>query len=117
MILAKGSKRSGKARAALNKPGALKRKTYLALTKGRARDGGFVANAPLRVGEDGRAAVGGDGAKDASTRVWPIATVDGPEARTLVAARLDAATIPPDSPHRADGGHPVRPGTRRTTRG
>ena len=36
-ILAKGSKRSGKARAALNKPGALKRKTHLALTKGRVR--------------------------------------------------------------------------------
>ena len=107
-ILAKGSKRSGKARAALNKPGALKRKTYLALTKGRVRDGGFVANAPLRVGEDGRAAVGGDGAKDASTRVWPIATVDGPEARTLVAARLDVAgRFHQIRAHCADEGHPV----------
>ena len=107
-ILAKGSKRSGKARAALNKPGALKRKTYLALVKGRVRDGGFAANAPLRVGEDGRAAIGGDGAKEASTRVWPIATVDGSEVRTLVAARLDVAgRFHQIRAHCAHEGHPV----------
>lgn len=107
-ILAKGSKRSGKARAALNKPGALKRKTYLALVKGRVRDGGFAANAPLRVGEDGRAAIGGDGAKEASTRVWPIATVDGSEVRTLVAARLDVAgRFHQIRAHCAHEGHPI----------
>jgi 23S rRNA-/tRNA-specific pseudouridylate synthase len=56
-LLAKGSKASAKARAALVRPGAEKRKTYLALLRGRVRDEGFVVTRRLRVGEDGRAEV------------------------------------------------------------
>ena len=56
-LLAKGSKASAKARAALVRPGAEKRKTYLALLRGRVENEGFVVNRRLRVGEDGRAEV------------------------------------------------------------
>ena len=58
-LLAKGSKASARVRAALAKPGAEKRKTYLALLRGRVKTGGFVADAPLRVGESGYAEVMG----------------------------------------------------------
>ena len=77
-ILAKGSKKSAKARHWLGKPGKTHAKTYLALVRGEVRAPGFVADQPLRVcGETGRAAVGGEGAKDARTRVHVLATVDG----------------------------------------
>ena len=94
-LLAKGSKASARVRAALAKPGAEKRKTYLALLRGRVKTGGFVANAPLRVGEDGYAEVMGctrrrssdfennsrrlfkkpTAFKNAETRVVPVAYV------------------------------------------
>ena len=94
-MLAKGSKASARVRAALAKPGAEKRKTYLALLRGRVKTGGFVANAPLRVGEDGYAEVMGctrrrssdfennsrrlfkkpTAFKNAETRVVPVAYV------------------------------------------
>ena len=35
----------------------------------------MVVEAPLRVGEDGRAVVGGEGAKHAATRFHPLAVV------------------------------------------
>ena len=54
-ILAKGSKASARVRAALSRPGADKRKTYLALLRGRVAGDGFAADAPLRVGADGYA--------------------------------------------------------------
>ena len=54
-LLAKGGKASTRVRAALSRPGAEKRKTYLALLRGRVAEEGFVADAPLRVGEDGYA--------------------------------------------------------------
>ena len=94
-LLAKGSKASARVRAALAKPGAEKRKTYLALLRGRVKTGGFVAAAPLRVGEDGYAEVMGctrrrssdfennsrrlfkkpTAFKNAETRVVPVAYV------------------------------------------
>ena len=67
-LLAKGSKASAKARAALVRPGAEKRKTYLALLRGRVRDEGFVVDRPLRVGEDGRAEVEVQTEKSVSVR-------------------------------------------------
>ena len=108
-LLAKGSKASARVRAALAKPGAEKRKTYLALLRGRVKTGGFVANAPLRVGEDGYAEVMGctrrrssdfennsrrlfkkpTAFKNAETRVVPVAYVprrrerDPPNPRTV----------------------------------
>jgi 23S rRNA-/tRNA-specific pseudouridylate synthase len=66
-LLAKGSKASARVRAALAKPGAEKRKTYLALLRGRVKTGGFVAAAPLRVGEDGYAEVMGRAARQRSS--------------------------------------------------
>ena len=66
-LLAKGSKESARVRAALAKPGAEKRKTYLALLRGRVKTGGFVAAAPLRVGEDGYAEVMGRAARQRSS--------------------------------------------------
>ena len=66
-LLAKGSKESARVRAALAKPGAEKRKTYLALLRGRVKTNGFVADAPLRVGEDGYAEVMGCAARQRSS--------------------------------------------------
>ena len=55
-ILAKGSRLSGRVRAALGKPGG-ETKTYLARVAGKFPAEGLLVEAPLRVGEDGRAAV------------------------------------------------------------
>jgi hypothetical protein len=86
--LAKGSKKSAKARHWLGKPGRAHAKTYLALVRGEVRAPGFVADQPLRVcGETGRAAVGGEGAKDARTRVHVLATVDGAALRAATGTR------------------------------
>jgi hypothetical protein len=77
-ILAKGSKLSGKVRAALAKPkpgGGTK--TYLARVRGEFPAEGLTVCVKLRVGEDGLAAVGeGEGAKFAATRFHRLAVVD-----------------------------------------
>ena len=87
-ILAKGSKKSAKARHWLGKPGRAHAKTYLALVRGAVRAPGFIADQPLRVcGETGRAAVGGEGAKVARTRVHVLATVDGAALRAATGTR------------------------------
>ena len=108
MDIGEGSKKSAKARHWLGKPGKTHAKTYLALVRGEVRAPGFVADQPSRVRETGRAAVGGEGTKDARTRVHVLATVDGDALRaatgtstrgggtsedryTLVAALLEVA--------------------------
>lgn len=104
-MLAKGSKLSAKVRNNLSKPGAEKRKTYLALVKGRVKQEGFTANQALRVGTDSRAEVQGVGVgdvadedtgdeknpyKSATTKVVPICFVtnDDGSTDTLVHASL-----------------------------
>ena len=91
-ITAQDGRLSARVRAALSKPGA-EAKTYLARVAGEFPKEGLLVEAPLRVGEDGRAAVGGAGAKHAATQFHPLAVVDVGNGRreTLVAARLTHA--------------------------
>jgi len=126
-IMAKGSRLSARVRAALARPGG-ETKTYLARVAGRFPAAGILVDAPLRVGQDGRAAVGGQGAKDAATHFYPLAVVDVGRARvndgdgddvsasytgggrfeTLVAARLThSGRFHQIRAHLAHAGYPI----------
>ena len=105
-ILSRKSKLAGKVRDVLSRDGE-HRKVYVARVCGVFPRGRSVCEAPLRVGDDGRAAVGGAGARAATTRFDRLGvSADG--ATSVVACTLvEAGRLHQIRAHLRELGHPI----------